>query len=40
MDETQLQNYLLQAGALGSTEFTSMREILSNKKKCYIRKWS
>ena len=38
MDEKQLQNYLLQAGALGSTEFTSMREILNDKKKRYIRK--
>ncbi|MBM2658258.1 ATP-binding protein [Staphylococcus pseudoxylosus] len=38
MDETQLQNYLLQAGALGSTEFTSMREILSNKKEMLYKK--
>lgn len=32
MNETQLQDYLLQAGALGSTEFTSMRESLNQKK--------
>ena len=32
MDETQLQNYLLQAGALGSTEFTSLRETLNERK--------
>lgn len=38
MDEKQLQNYLLQAGALGSTEFTSMREILSDKKELLYKK--
>lgn len=38
MDETQLQNYLLQAGALGSTEFTSMRETLNNKKELLYKK--
>ncbi|TGS89828.1 DNA repair protein Rad50, partial [bacterium M00.F.Ca.ET.177.01.1.1] len=38
MDETQLQNYLLQAGALGSTEFTSMREILNDKKEILYKK--
>ena len=29
---------MLQAGALGSTEFTSMREILSNKKEMLYKK--
>ena len=38
MDEKQLQNYLLQAGALGSTEFTSMREILNDKKEALYKK--
>lgn len=38
MDETQLQNYLLQAGALGSTEFTSMRGILNEKKEMLYKK--
>src|SRR5699024_7152796 len=38
MDETQLQNYLLQAGALGSTEFTSMRGILNDKKEMLYKK--
>ena len=32
MNETQLQDYLLQAGALGSTEFTSMRAQLHERK--------
>ena len=38
MDETQLQNYLLQAGALGSTEFTSMRELVNEKKELLYKK--
>ncbi|MCU5746802.1 AAA family ATPase [Staphylococcus sp. SQ8-PEA] len=38
MDETQLQNFLLQAGALGSTEFTSMRAILADKKEELYKK--
>lgn len=38
LDETQLQNYLLQAGALGSTEFTSMRELLNEKKETLYKK--
>ncbi|WP_210122885.1 MULTISPECIES: AAA family ATPase [unclassified Staphylococcus] len=38
MDEKQLQNYLLQAGALGSTEFTSMCEILNDKKEALYKK--
>ena len=38
MDETQLQNYLLQAGALGSTEFTTMREVLNTKKEELYKK--
>ncbi|RIL38987.1 ATP-binding protein [Staphylococcus equorum] len=38
MDESQLQNYLLQAGALGSTEFTSMRGILNEKKEMLYKK--
>lgn len=38
LDETQLQNYLLQAGALGSTEFTSMRELLNEKKEYLFKK--
>ncbi|HIH8071705.1 TPA: ATP-binding protein, partial [Staphylococcus aureus] len=29
LNEKQLQDYLLQAGALGSTEFTSMREVIN-----------
>ena len=32
MDEKQLQEYLLQAGALGSTQFTTMREQLEAQK--------
>ena len=32
MDEKQLQEYLLQAGALGSTQFTTMREQLETQK--------
>ncbi|MBO1199192.1 AAA family ATPase [Staphylococcus simiae] len=32
LHEKQLQDYLLQAGALGSTEFTSMRDIINRKK--------
>lgn len=32
LNEKQLQDYLLQAGALGSTEFTSMREVINRKK--------
>ncbi|PTI22997.1 DNA repair protein Rad50, partial [Staphylococcus warneri] len=32
LDEKQLQDYLLEAGALGSTEFTSMRDTISQKK--------
>lgn len=32
LDEKQLQDYLLEAGALGSTEFTSMRDTISLKK--------
>ncbi|MEJ7173251.1 AAA family ATPase [Staphylococcus caprae] len=32
LDEKQLQDYLLQAGALGSTEFTSMRDTIGHKK--------
>ncbi len=32
LNEKQLQDYLLQAGALGSTELTSMREVINRKK--------
>ncbi len=32
LDEKQLQDYLLEAGALGSTEFTSMRDTIGQKK--------
>lgn len=32
MNENQLQEYLLEAGALGSTEFTSMRDLIAHKK--------
>ena len=32
MDENQLQEYLLQAGALGSTQFTTMRTQLDERK--------
>ncbi|GEP80516.1 AAA family ATPase [Staphylococcus carnosus] len=32
MDENQLQEYLLQAGALGSTQFTTMRTQLAERK--------
>lgn len=38
MDETQLQNFLLQAGALGSTEFTSMRKAIAEKKEALYKK--
>ncbi len=34
-NEKQLQDYLLQAGALGSTEFTSMREVINRKDELY-----
>ena len=32
LDEQQLQSYLLEAGALGSSEFTSMGQIVNQKK--------
>ncbi|WP_392449769.1 AAA family ATPase [Staphylococcus massiliensis] len=38
LDEAQLQNYLLQAGALGSTEFTGMRDVLHAKKREYYKR--
>ena len=37
LDEKQLQDYLLQAGALGSTEFTSMRDTIGHKRTSYTR---
>ena len=33
LNETQLQSYLLEAGALGSTEFGHMGEVISQKKE-------
>lgn len=38
LDEKQLQDYLLQAGALGSTEFTSMRDTIGQKKEELYKK--
>ena len=35
LNETQLQSYLLEAGALGSTEFGHMGEVISQKKELY-----
>lgn len=38
MDEKQLQEYLLQAGALGSTQFTTMREQLEAQKAALYKR--
>ncbi|MDU6732517.1 MAG: AAA family ATPase, partial [Staphylococcus epidermidis] len=38
LDEEQLQDYLLEAGALGSTEFTSMRDRIGQKKEELYKK--
>ncbi|MCJ1667800.1 AAA family ATPase [Staphylococcus sp. NRL 19/737] len=38
MDEKQLQNYLLEAGALGSSEFTSMGNMIAQKKATLYKK--
>lgn len=39
LDEQQLQSYLLEAGALGSSEFTSMGQIVNQKKLRFIKSW-
>ncbi|REB90648.1 DNA repair protein Rad50, partial [Staphylococcus pseudintermedius] len=33
MSEVQLQNFLMQAGAIGSTEFIGMRQLITQKKQ-------
>lgn len=38
MSEIQLQNFLMQAGALGSTEFIGMRELINQKKQELYKK--
>ena len=38
LDEQQLQSYLLEAGALGSSEFTSMGQIVNQKKTTLYKK--
>ncbi|KIX91409.1 DNA repair protein Rad50 [Staphylococcus microti] len=38
MSETQLQNFLMQAGALGSTEFIGMRDLINKKKQNLYKK--
>ncbi|PTH69025.1 DNA repair protein Rad50, partial [Staphylococcus agnetis] len=38
MNEQQLQNYLMQAGALGSTEFIGMRDLIHQKKQALYKK--
>ncbi|MCS4487155.1 AAA family ATPase [Staphylococcus americanisciuri] len=38
MSETQLQNFLMQAGALGSTEFIGMRDLINKKKQTLYKK--
>lgn len=38
LNETQLQSYLLEAGALGSTEFGHMGEVISQKKEELYKK--
>lgn len=38
MNEQQLQNYLMQAGALGSTEFIGMRDLINQKKQALYKK--
>ncbi|PCF86023.1 ATP-binding protein [Staphylococcus intermedius] len=38
MSEVQLQNFLMQAGALGSTEFIGMRELINQKKQALYKK--
>ncbi len=38
MSEQQLQNFLMQAGALGSTEFIGMRELIHQKKQDLYKK--
>ncbi|UEX90859.1 AAA family ATPase [Staphylococcus ratti] len=38
MNEQQLQNYLMQAGALGSTEFIGMRDLINEKKQALFKK--
>lgn len=38
LDEDQLQSYLLEAGALGSSEFTMMNKMVSQKPR-FIKGW-
>lgn len=38
LDEDQLQSYLLEAGALGSSEFTMMNKMVSQKKTTLYKK--
>lgn len=38
LTENQLQNFLMQAGALGSTEFIGMRDLISSKKQELYKK--
>lgn len=38
LDEDQLQSYLLEAGALGSSEFTMMNKMVSQKKSTFYKK--
>ncbi|AVQ33346.1 DNA repair protein Rad50 [Staphylococcus muscae] len=38
MTENQLQNFLMQAGALGSTEFIGMRDLIHKKKQSLYKK--
>ena len=39
LDEDQLQSYLLEAGALGSSEFTMMNKMVSQKNPRFIKGW-
>ena len=39
LDEDQLQSYLLEAGALGSSEFTMMNKMVSQKKTTLYKRW-
>ena len=38
LDEDQLQSYLLEAGALGSSEFTMMNKMVSQKKSTLYKR--
>ena len=38
LDEDQLQSYLLETGALGSSEFTMMNKMVSQRKPRFIKR--